>query len=84
MEIKDYNVMINGRNFFYQTIKKCLRTYNNIRNIATGQSGDYTTVCLLDYPYFKGYYKLIAMNLGKQQKLDAGSKAKHKLILLEI
>ena len=37
--------MINGRNFFDQTIKKCLRTYNNIRNIATGQSDDYTTVC---------------------------------------
>ena len=67
--------MIDGRNFFDQPIKNDLKTYNNIRKIATGQGDDYTTGCLLDYPYFKKYYKLIKIDLSKQQKLDGYSKA---------
>ena len=55
MEIEDYNVMVDGRNFFDQPIKNDLKTYNNIRKIATGQGDDYTTGCLLYYPYFKNY-----------------------------
>ena len=66
--------MIDGRNFFDQPIKNDLKTYDNIRKIATGQGDDYTTGCLLDYPYFKKYYKLIAIDLSKQQKLDADPK----------
>ena len=66
--IKDY-VMIDERNFFDQLIKNDLKTHDNIRKIATGQGNDYTTGCLLDYPYFKKYYKLIAIDLSKQQKL---------------
>ena len=53
VEIKDYNVMIDGRNFFDQPIKNDLKTYNSIRKIVTGQGDDYTTGCLLDYPYSK-------------------------------
>ena len=75
VEIKDYNVMIDGRNFFDQPIKNNLKTYNNVIKIATGQDDDYTPGCLLDYPYFKKYYKLIATDLSKQQKLDADPKA---------
>ena len=65
MEIKDYNVMIDGRNFFDQLIKSDLKTYDSIKNIATGQDDHYTTGCLLDYPYLKKYYKLIALDLSK-------------------
>ena len=50
VEIKDYNVMIDRRNVFNQTIKNDLKTYDNIRKIASGQGDDYTTGCLLDYP----------------------------------
>ena len=75
MEIKDYNVIIGGSNFFDQPIKNDLKTNDNIRKIATGQGDDYTTGLLLDYPYFKKHYKLIAMDLSKQQKLDADPKA---------
>ena len=75
VQIKDYNVLIDGRNFFDQPIKSDLRTYDNIRKIATGQDDDYTTRCLLDYLYFKKYYKLIAIDLIKQQKLYADPKA---------
>ena len=55
MEIKDYNVMIDGQSIFDQPVKNNLRTYNNIRKITIDQGVDYTTGCLLDYPYFKKY-----------------------------
>ena len=75
VEIKDYNIMINGENVFDQAIKNNKVTYENIRKIATGQGDDYTTGCLLDYPYFMDTYKMIAVDLGKQQALDADPRA---------
>ena len=75
VEIKDYNIMINGENFFDQPIKNNKVTYENIRKIATGQGDDYTTGCLLDYPYFADTYKMIAVDLSKQQALDADPRA---------
>ena len=75
VEIKDYNVMIDGKNFFDQPIKNNKVTYENIRKIAIGQGDDYTTGCLLDYTYFKKYYKMIAKDLSKQQTLDADPRA---------
>ena len=53
VEIKNDNVMANGENFFDQPIKNKKVAYKNIRKIATGLGDDYTTGCLLDYPYFK-------------------------------
>ena len=75
VEIKDYNIMINGENFFDQPIKNNKVTYENFRKIATGQGDDYTTGCLLDYLYFANAYKMIAVDLSKQQALDADSRA---------
>ena len=75
VEIKNHNVMSYGRNFFDQTMKNDLRTYNNIRQIVTGQGDNDTTGCLLDYPYLKKHYKSIAIDLSKQQKLDTDPKA---------
>ena len=75
VEIKDYNVMIDGQNFFDQPIKNDKVTYENIRKIAMGQGDDYTTGCLLDYAYFKKYYKMIGIDLSKQQVLDADPRA---------
>ena len=75
VEIKDYNVMIDGKNFFDQPVKNDKVTYENVRKIATSQGDDYTTGCLLDYIYFKKYYKMIAIDLSKQQALDADPKA---------
>ena len=46
-----------------------------LKNIPTDQGDDYTTGCLLDYNYFKKYYKMIAIDLSKQQALDADPKA---------
>ena len=70
-EIKDCNIMINGENFFDQPIKNNKMAYKNIQKIATGQGDDYITGCLLDYPYFKDSYKMIAVDLSRQQSLDA-------------
>ena len=75
VEIKDYNIMIDGQNSFDQPVKNDLRTYDNVVNILIGQRDDYTTGCLLDYPYFKENYKLTAIDLSKQQALDADPKA---------
>ena len=75
VEIKDYNIIINGENFFDQLIKNNKVTYENIRKIATGQGDDYTTGCLLDYPYFADTYKIFAVDLSKQQALDADPRA---------
>ena len=67
--------MIDGTNFFDQPVKNNKVTYKNIRKIATGQGDDETTGCLLDYIYFKKYYKMIAVDLSKQHALDADPKA---------
>ena len=75
VKIKDYNIVINGENFFDQPIKNNKITYDNIRKIAIGQGDDYTTGCLLDYPYFKKTYKMISVDLNKQQALDADLRA---------
>ena len=63
------------KNFFDQPINNMIKTYENIRKITTGQGDYYTTGCLLDYTYFKKYYKMIAIDLSKQQVLDANPKA---------
>ena len=62
--------MIDGKIFFDQSINSNIKTYENIRKIATGQVYDYTTGSLLDYSCFKDHYKLIAIDLSKQQALD--------------
>ena len=65
--------MIDGKNFFDQPIKDNKVTYENIRKITTGQRDDYATG--LDFIYFKKYYKMIAIDLSKQQVLDEDANA---------
>ena len=83
VEIKDYNVMNDGQNFFDQPVKNDLRTYDNIKNTEIGQGHDYTTVCLLNYNYFKDYYKLIAIDLSNNKHLLLIQNQYKKLILEE-
>ena len=66
--------MINRENFFDQPINNNKVTYEN-RNVCTGSGDDYTTGYLLDYPYFKDSYKMISVDLSKQQALDADPRA---------
>ena len=80
VEIKNYNVMINGENFFDQPIKDTKVTYENIRKVATGRGDDHITGYLLDYPYFKDSYKMIAVDLSKQSALDVDPRAIQQII----
>ena len=75
VEIKNYNIVINGENVFDQPIKNKKITYDSIRKIATGYRDDYTTGCLSDYPHFIETYKMIAVDLSKQKELDFDPKA---------
>ena len=62
--------MIDAENLFDQPINSMSKAYENIKKIATGKGDDYTTGCLLDYPYFKENYKMIAIDLSRQNELD--------------
>ena len=64
--------------FFGQPKTNDIETYENI-NTATSQRDDYTTGCLLDYPYFKENYKMIAIDLSKQHALDADPREIQKI-----
>ena len=67
--------MFDGQNLFDQLVINNLRMHDGIRKTETGQGDDYSTGCLLDYNYFKNYYKVIAIDLSKYQALDADPKA---------
>ena len=71
VDITNYNVLIDGRNFYDQPVSDPIRIYDEIRTIATGQGNNYTTGCLLDYQYFLNQYQLIAVNLSTQKEVDA-------------
>ena len=75
LDITNYNVLIDGRNFYDQPINDQIKKYDEMRKIATGKGDDYTTGCLLDYQYFKDHYQLIAVDLSKQKELDADPRA---------
>ena len=53
LKIENYNIEIDGRNFYDQPINGSIKQYDKIRKISTGQGDDYTTGCLLDFSYFE-------------------------------
>ena len=63
--VKDYNVIIDK---FDLPIKTEEEAYEKIIDIS--RNNEFTTGNLLDYDYFKKYYKLIAIDLSKQQVLQ--------------
>ena len=75
VDITNYNVLIDSRNFYDQPISNEIKNYDEIRKIARRKRDDYTTGCLLDYQYFKYDYQLIAVDLSKQKELDADTRA---------
>ena len=70
-EMENYNVMIDRKNFFEYPEQNYQRTYNNIQKTMTGQGDDFTTSFLLDYVYFKNYFKMVSTDFNKKQALDA-------------
>ena len=75
VNITNYNVLIDGRNFYDQPINDLVKQYEEIRKTATEQGDDYTTGCLLDYQYFKDHYNLIAVDISKEKEFDGDSRA---------
>ena len=65
-KIKNYNVLIDGRNFYDQPINDLIKEHDEVRNVSTGHGNDYITGSLLDYAYFKDNYRLIAIDLSNQ------------------
>ena len=53
VKIENYNIEIDGRNFYDQHINDLIKQYAEVRKVLTGQGDDYTTGCLLDFPYFE-------------------------------
>ena len=80
VKIENYNIEIDGRNFYDQPINDSIKQYDEIRKISTGQGDDYTTGCSLDFAYFEKNYKLIAADLSKQKALDGDSRAIQQII----
>ena len=79
-EIKNYNVLTDGTNFYDQPIDVIIKQYDETRRISTGYGDDYTTGCLLDYASFKDNYRLIAVALSKQNALDADPRAIQQIV----
>ena len=74
--------MIDLKNFFDQPVKPVKndgRRHDNLRNITTRQRDDFTIGGLLHNVYLKSYYKMIAIDLSKQQPLDADPKAMQQI-----
>ena len=80
IKITNYNIEIDGRNFYDQPINDSIKQYDEVRKISTGKGDDYTTGCLLDFDYFEKNYKIIAADLSKQKALDADSRAIQQII----
>ena len=80
IKITNYNIEIDGRNFYDQPINDSIKQYDEVRKISTGKGDDYTTGCLLDFAYFEKNYKIIAADLSKQKALDADSRALQQII----
>ena len=71
IDLKNYNVIIDGRNFYDNPIKNYIEKYRELKKVRIGKGEDYTTGSFLDYDYFKKHYKLVAVDLSKQKELDA-------------
>ena len=69
VQIKDFNLLIERKSFFYMPIKNDGETYEQI--IEMGRNNDYMTDNLLDYEYCSKHYKVTAIDLNKQIELES-------------
>ena len=71
IDLKEYNVIIDGTNFYDNPIENIIEKYRELKKVMIGKGEDYTTGSLLDFNYFDKHYKLITVDLSKQKELDA-------------
>ena len=75
INITKYNVLIDGRKFYDQSIFDQTRKYDALRTITIVKGENYTVGYLLDYKYFKYHYQVICYDLSNQQQLDVDPRA---------
>ena len=75
VEIKDYHIIINGRNIFNQPVKNNIWTYENIREISICRGDDHKTDCLLKH------FILIQKRFSKLTLLEIWNRLKMQRIL---
>ena len=80
VKIENYDIEIDGRNFYDHPINDSIKLYDELRKVSTGQADDYTTGCLLDFAYFEKNCRLIPTDLSKQKALDADPRAIQQII----
>ena len=68
VEIKDFNVLVDGKSFFDVPVKNKEEAYEKIMSIS--RNNTYTAGNILDYEYFSKHYKLIEINLSNQIELE--------------
>ena len=78
-EIKDYNVLIDGRHFYDQNLNSNIVRYNELLKTTTGRSEDYSTECLLDYDYYLKDFNIVGIDLLHQSVLDSDLKANQQI-----
>ena len=78
-EIKDYNVLIDGRNFYDQNINSSIVRYNELLKMTTGRSEDYSTGCLLDCDYYIKDFNIVGIDLSHQAVLDSDPKLNQQI-----
>ena len=75
IDLKKYNVIIDGRNFYDDPIESDIEKYRELKKVMIGKGEDYTTGSLLDFNYFDKHFKLVAVDLSKQKELDEDQRA---------
>ena len=69
VKIENYNIEIDGRDFYDQPINDSIKQYDEIRKVSAVQGDDYATGCLLDFSYFEKNYRVITADLSINKKL---------------
>ena len=75
IDLKEYNVIIDARNFYDNPIKSDIEKYKELKKVMIKKGEDYATGSLLDFNCFNEHYKLVAVDLSKQKELDADPRA---------
>ena len=78
-EIKDYNVSIDGRNFYDQNVNNSIVRYNELLKMTTGRSEDHSTGSLLDYYYYIKDFNIVGIDLSQQPIFDSDPKINQQI-----
>ena len=79
VEIKDYNVLKDGRNFYDQNVNSSIVRYNELLKMTTGTSEDYSIGCLLDYDYYLKDFNIVGIDFSHQAILDSDRKVNQQI-----